>query len=275
LYVAHGLATGLSMVAMNVLGVRLGFSFSAGLVDYVLNFNRATRPLLLLPVGAVFFAIYYGVFRFSIQRFNLATPGRDTDDAPVTADSGPVPERGAAFVAAAGGASNLTAVDACMTRLRLEVMDSAGIDEPALVRLGARGVIRPSATTVQVVVGPEADQVATAMRRALHAAAAGNTARPMAAATPLELRPAPAAVAGTGHDAGALLAALGGRGNISSVEPAHGRLLVKVKDRQLLDEVAIGSLGLRGLAIIDEHTLHVLVAGAVEDSYRPLRALLA
>jgi phosphotransferase system IIB component len=113
------------------------------------------------------------------------------------------------------------------------------------------------------------------MRRALHAAAAGNTARPMAAATPLELRPAPAAVAGTGHDAGALLAALGGRGNIISVEPAHGRLLVKVKDRQLLDEVAIGSLGLRGLAIIDEHTLHVLVAGAVEDSYRPLRALLA
>jgi PTS system N-acetylglucosamine-specific IIC component len=275
LYVAHGLATGLSMVAMNVLGVRLGFSFSAGLVDYVLNFNRATRPLLLLPVGAVFFAIYYGVFRFCIQRFNLATPGRDTDDAPVTADSASVPERGAAFVAAVGGAGNLTAVDACTTRLRLEVIDSAGVDERALVRLGARGVIRPSATTVQVVVGPEADQVATAMRRALHAAAAGNTARPMAAANPLVQRPAPAAVARTGHDAGALLAALGGRGNIISVEPAHGRLLVKVKDRQALDEVAIGSVGLRGLAIIDAHTLHLLVAGAVEDSYQALRALLA
>src|SRR4051794_23652440 len=77
LYVVHALLTGLAMVIMNALGVKLGFSFSAGLFDYVLNFRHATRPLLLLPVGIAYFAIYYASFRFCILRFGLATPGRE------------------------------------------------------------------------------------------------------------------------------------------------------------------------------------------------------
>ena len=79
LYVIHAVLTGLSMVLMDALNVRLGFSFSAGLFDYVINFGKATRPLLLLPIGALYAAVYYGVFRFAIVRFDLKTPGREPE----------------------------------------------------------------------------------------------------------------------------------------------------------------------------------------------------
>ena len=68
------------MVIMNLFGVRLGFSFSAGLFDYVLNFTHAQRPLLLIPIGAGYFGLYYAVFRFCIVRLNLSTPGREADE---------------------------------------------------------------------------------------------------------------------------------------------------------------------------------------------------
>ncbi len=77
LYAVHAVLTGLAMVIMNLLGVKLGFGFSAGLFDYVLNFKQATRPLWLLPVGAAYFALYYFLFRFVIVRFDLKTPGRE------------------------------------------------------------------------------------------------------------------------------------------------------------------------------------------------------
>ncbi len=130
LYALHAIATGLAMVIMNLFGVRLGFSFSAGLFDYVLNFTHAQRPLLLIPIGAGYFALYYAVFRFCIVRFNLSTPGREADDieqplAPMTASA-----RAQAFVTALGGARNLTEVAACTTRLRLNLVDNRAIDEP-------------------------------------------------------------------------------------------------------------------------------------------------
>src|SRR3546814_6103983 len=79
LYALHAVLTGLAMALMDVLGIKLGFGFSAGLLDYALNFSKATRPLLLVPVGIVYFLLYYGVFRFAILRFNLKTPGRSEE----------------------------------------------------------------------------------------------------------------------------------------------------------------------------------------------------
>src|SRR3984957_1631003 len=108
LYALHAIATGLAMVIMDLFRVHLGFSFSAGLFDYVLNFTHAQRPLLLIPIGAAYFLLYYAVFRVCIVRLNLSTPGRESDDAaqsfaPIEAHS-----RGSSFVAALGGAANLT-----------------------------------------------------------------------------------------------------------------------------------------------------------------------
>lgn len=183
LFAVHAVLTGLSMVLMDVLNVKLGFGFSAGLFDYVLNYGKATNPILLLPVGAVYFAVYYGLFRFVIQRFDLKTLGRD--DVAVPAGQAPAGEgvrpaaapvavtsdRAGAYVAALGGAGNLRSVEACTTRLRLSVADAGRIDEAALKRIGARGVVKPTANSVQVIVGPIADQLAGEIQDSLNASA--------------------------------------------------------------------------------------------------------
>jgi len=253
LYALHAVATGLAMVVMNLVGVRLGFSFSAGLFDYVLNFSHAQRPLLLLPIGAAYFALYYGVFRFLIVRLNLATPGRESDDAAAQPIAPATPDvRARAFVTALGGAQNLTEVDACTTRLRLVLADNKAVDEAALRRLGARGILRSSAQGLQVVLGPIADQVAGEIRAAVRSA------------------PPP----GAAHDAPALLAALGGRDNVVDLATAAGRLLIRTARPDRIDESALARLGIRGIARSAADRVHVLVAGPVEEWGEPLRRLL-
>lgn len=254
LYALHAVATGLAMVIMNFFGVRLGFSFSAGLFDYVLNFNHAQRPLLLLPIGAAYFALYYVGFRVLIVRLNLATPGREAEDSAAKPyAAAPVAARGQAFLTALGGAANLSEVDACTTRLRLVLADNEAVDEAALERLGSRGLLRPSARGLQVVLGPIADQVADEIRAAVRAPAA----------------PAVAAA----FDAPALLAALGGRCNIGSLEAAAGRLLIRTTIPQSVDETALARLGVRGIAHVAAGSLQLLVAGPAESWAESLRAL--
>jgi PTS system N-acetylglucosamine-specific IIC component len=255
LYAVHAVATGLAMVLMNALGVRLGFSFSAGLFDYVLNFSHAQRPWLLIPVGLGFSVLYYGMFRYCIARFDLATPGREKGDvAMAPARPAAVGGRAGAFITALGGAGNLTAVEACTTRLRLVVKDGAVVDEPALRQLGARGIVRPSASELQVVLGPIADQIAGEIRAATRALPAPTSGR---------------------LDAATLLAALGGRANIVELDAAPGRLLLQVAALDAVDDAALASLGVRGTARPGGSRLHVLIAGPIEQTLTPLRALLA
>src|SRR5450432_625059 len=128
LYAVHALLTGVAFIVMDALHVRLGFGFSAGLFDYVLNFSRATRPLWLLPVGLGYFALYYVLFRWVIVRFDLKTPGRGAVEASAVAARAPPAERTGEWIAALGGSTNLISVDACTTRLRLKVADQAAVD---------------------------------------------------------------------------------------------------------------------------------------------------
>jgi len=101
LFALHAVLTGVSMALTAALGIRDGFGFSAGLIDYVLNFNIAEKPLLILPIGVAYAALYYVMFRFLIRRFDLPTPGRErteedavasgfsTSEESTTADAGP------------------------------------------------------------------------------------------------------------------------------------------------------------------------------------------
>ena len=276
LYAVHALLTGVAFIIMNALEVRLGFGFSAGLFDYVLNFSRATRPLWLLPVGALYFALYYGLFRLVIVRFDLKTPGRDALESAAAALPPPA-ERARAWIGALGGAANLVSVDACTTRLRLLVANQAAVDEGALKRLGVRGLVRPSANALQVVVGAVADQVAGEIRSALHACAS-SAALPEAAAlapgTPAPAVPAAQRLARPAPDAGALLAALGGRANVRAVQAAASRLRVSVGDAALIDRAAIRGLGLRGIATPAAGCVHVIVGPAAEAACAGLKRLL-
>ena len=257
LYLLHALLTGVSMAVMDALHVRLGFGFSAGLFDYLLNFDRAKKPLLLLPIGAVYFGLYYGLFRLAISRLDLKTPGREPLDAAVAMPAVAGTDRAAGFVTALGGAANLVSVDACTTRLRLVLADAAKVDEPALKALGARGVVRPSARDLQVVLGPQADQTAQEIRAALNAPAA-----PIAA---------PAAPS----DVSALLKALGGAGNIASTHSVSSRLRVELKDPAAVDEAALRALGLRGLARPSPKILHLILGPSAEAAGEGLKAALA
>jgi PTS system N-acetylglucosamine-specific IIC component len=276
LYALHAVATGLAMVVMNLFGVRLGFSFSAGLFDYVLNFSHAQRPLLLLPIGAAYFALYYGVFRFCIVRLNLATPGREIDDATAQPqETVPLSARAPSFVAALGGARNLGEVDACTTRLRLVLVDNTAIDEAMLKRLGARGILRSSATGLQVVLGPIADQVAGEIRAALRAPAPSIPAQSPSTSAPPPSIAAPApSIAAPAIDAPGLLAALGGRGNVVDFGTFANRLLIRSARPDRIDDAALGKLGFRGIARSAADSIQLLVAGAAEKWDEPLRRLL-
>ncbi len=173
LFAIHAVLTGVAMVVMDLIGAKLGFGFSAGLLDYVLNFGLATRPLLLIPVGLAYAGIYYLTFSWTIRRFDLKTPGRDVAAA---VEAVPADERANAFVAALGGAGNLLAIDACTTRLRLHLADPARSDPQRLAALGARGTLDLGGGRVQVVVGPEADTIASRMR-AIAKPSGGSPAR--------------------------------------------------------------------------------------------------
>jgi PTS system N-acetylglucosamine-specific IIC component len=168
LYAVHAVLTGVAMAAMNALDIKLGFTFSAGLFDYVLNFGKATHPLWLLPLGALYAGIYYGLFRFFIVKFDLKTPGREADDV-VTAEAATTGGgRGADFVlalvGALGGFANVEAVGACSSRLRLVVRDNGRVDEAALAALDSRGVVRVGERSVHVVLGPDAERIGEAVR---------------------------------------------------------------------------------------------------------------
>ena len=252
LYAIHALLTGLSMVVMDLLQIRLGFGFSAGLFDYILNYSRSTQPLLLLPVGAAYFALYYGLFRFVIKRFDLKTPGREPEEVAVASEiatSGAAPAQG--WINALGGARNLISVDACTTRLRLVIADQNAVREAELKRLGARGIVRPSSDTLQVVVGPIADQLAGEIRAGLSA--------PVVSSAPVA-------------DSGALLTALGGAANIEKVDVHATRISVTLRDAASVTAAAIRSAGARGAVAVGDSTWHVIIgpqAAGVAQALRP------
>lgn len=238
LYAMHALLTGVAMVVMNFLGVKLGFGFSAGLIDYVLNYGLATRPLLLLPVGAGYAVIYYFAFAWAIRRFNLPTPGREAD--PVLEAAQPS-DLGAAYTAALGGAANLEEVAACTTRLRLKLSDPAAIDETRLKSLGARAVVRVGERGLQVIIGPDADRIAGEIGRTRQAAPAAP-----AQAITTELAPE-------------IIAALGGRENILSVNAPPGRMIVEVKDLDLTSTDALSVLRAGKWARPHSRFIHLLI----------------
>ena len=245
LYAIHAVLTGVAMAFMDAIDVRLGFGFSAGLFDYVLNFKQATKPWLLLPIGLVYFALYYGLFRYFIVKLDLKTPGREIEEAAVAGAVTSQDESAASWVRALGGARNIVSVDACTTRLRLIVANQSSVDDGTLKKLGARGVVRPSAEALQVVVGPIADQLASDIR--------------------IELK-APAADAAPSISAQAVLAALGGRANVSGVQLAASRICVAIKDDAAVNDSRIAELTVRGVARPARNSLHIVLgpsAGAL------------
>jgi PTS system N-acetylglucosamine-specific IIC component len=290
LYGVHALLTGVSMYLTVSLGLTHGFGFSAGLIDYVLNFGLAKHPLVLAGITLVFFVLYFAVFSLLIRIFNIRTLGRDEslDVVDDRSDGAGLPSavaspdgervgdefaaRAAGILAAIGGRSNLEVVDSCATRLRLSVKDSSNIDENTLKRYGAKGIIRPSNRAIQIIIGNDVQFVADALAR-LVAAPASSARHPAAkggAATPASVANDTSAV-----DLDGLIHGLGGAHNIDTVTAtSQTRICIQVKDGSVVDESRLRASGAHGV-LSRGQSVHLLVGPRAETYEETLRAQLA
>lgn len=170
LYVIHAILAGLSVAFAAMMQWTAGFGFSAGLVDLVLSASNpvANKWYMLLIQGAVFFCLYYFIFRLVITKMNLKTPGRednDDEECTVVNSSTNNTELAEKYLAALGGHENLTTIDACITRLRLTCKDRTKVNEKAITALGAAGIIHLGENNLQVVLGPLAEIIAGEMQK--------------------------------------------------------------------------------------------------------------
>jgi glucose PTS system EIICBA or EIICB component len=167
LFGIHAIFAGLSFMTMHLLNVKIGMTFSGGLIDYILFglINPQTHAWLVIPVGLVFAVIYYFGFRFAIRKFDLKTPGRELeeeyDDAPT--EKVQAGELAANILEAMGGKQNIAHLDACITRLRVSVNDIKNVDKNRLKKLGAAGVLEVG-NNIQAILGPRSETIKSEMK---------------------------------------------------------------------------------------------------------------
>ncbi|MEG2349666.1 MAG: N-acetylglucosamine-specific PTS transporter subunit IIBC [Hungatella sp.] len=171
LYVIHALLTGLSVFIAATFHWTAGFCFSAGATDFLFSCRlpMANQPFMLLLQGLVFGGLYYIIFRTVILKFNLKTPGREDDDLDgemkVTLSNNDFTAVAATILEGLGGKGNIVSIDNCITRLRLEIKDNTLVNEKKIKSAGIAGIIRPSKTSVQVVVGTQVQFVADEFKK--------------------------------------------------------------------------------------------------------------
>lgn len=172
LYVVYALLYGIFTFVTVLVGFRAGFSFSAGATDLVFSASlpAAQKTLLILPLGLAAFIVFYVVFRVMIAKLDLKTPGREDDEEDETTvklANNDYTEVARIVLEGLGGKDNVTSLDNCITRLRMEIKDHTKVDEKKIKSAGVSGVIRPSKTAVQVIVGTKVQFVADEMKKML------------------------------------------------------------------------------------------------------------
>ena len=166
LYVIYALLYGIFTMITVALGFRAGFSFSAGAMDLIFSSSlpAAQKTWLILPLGIAAFIVFYVVFLFAIKKFDLKTPGREDDDIEaekkVELESNDYTAIAAKILEGCGGKENITSIDNCVTRLRLEVKDITAVNDKVIKSAGVAGVIKPGKTSVQVIIGTKVQFVA-------------------------------------------------------------------------------------------------------------------
>ena len=171
LYVVYAALYGIFTVITVLVGFRAGFCFSAGATDLIFSapLPAAKNTWMIIPLGVAAFIVFYVVFRFAITKFDLKTPGREDDDLEaekkVELGNNDYTTVAAIILEGLGGAENVTSIDNCITRLRLEVKDSSLVDEKKIKSAGVAGIVRPSKQAVQVIVGTKVQFVADEFKK--------------------------------------------------------------------------------------------------------------
>jgi PTS system glucose-specific IIC component len=281
LYGIHALLAAAAFWLCITLGIKHGTSFSHGLIDYVVLFPKSHNALWFLVIGPLWAAMYYGIFRAVIVKFDLKTPGREREtEAESTvsvSEGGMAPE----LVAAFGGAANIKTLDACITRLRIEVANVASVDKERLKALGATGTMVVG-NSVQSIFGTLSENLKTEMQEYLRAGGQGSRS-PSAKPADLSAR----AVSGGGPNttsravpatlsAEQLVAALGGRTNVSDLSAcASSRVRVTVKEQGRVSADALTRAGVLAVVPIRERLLHLIVGLQAESLAQELKQRLA
>ncbi len=165
LFGIHAVFAGFSFMIMHLLDVKIGMTFSGGLIDYILFglINPQTHAWLVIPVGLAFAVVYYFGFRFAIRKFDLKTPGRELteeEEGPATGQTSDLPYN---ILEAMGGQENIAHLDACITRLRVSVKDVKNVDKDRLKKLGAAGVLEVG-NNIQAIFGPRSETIKGQMK---------------------------------------------------------------------------------------------------------------
>lgn len=170
LYLIYAILYGIFAGVTVALGMRAGFSFSAGLTDLVFSSRLplAQKVWLIIPLGIAAAVVFYVIFRFAITKFNLMTPGREDDDAEemkVVLANDDFTKIAEIILVGLGGKENVKSLDNCVTRLRLEIKDYTKVNEKKIKSAGVAGIMRPSKTSVQVIIGTKVQFVADEMKK--------------------------------------------------------------------------------------------------------------
>ena len=279
LYANHAVLAGLAYFVCVTLGIKHGFTFSNGLIDYIVLFPKSQHALWLLVLGPAWAGVYYGVFSFAIRRFNLLTPGREVEtEEQKIARSASGDNFALQLVRAFGGRSNIVSLDACITRLRVKLGDVTKASPEKLKALGAAGVVVVG-DGVQAIFGTQSDNLKTEMQEYLKSA--GPEADEVEAPSPVNAQ-APAGLAPPVRDpdaarkARAYIVALGGKANVVRVDAcAETRLRLVVRDKAQVREAALESEGIAAVVMLDNGTLHLLVDLNADQYAAEMRSQLA
>jgi len=166
LFLLHAILTGLALAAAQMLNIHAGFGFSAGFIDYIINYKLATNPILILPLGALFAMIYFVASYYLIKILKLKILETELSEENGS-EEGSISIEAEAFIKALGGEDNILNTDACITRLRMSVLDSSWLKDEDFTALGAKGVIRPDKGSIQIILGTKAEKVAEEIKETI------------------------------------------------------------------------------------------------------------
>jgi PTS system N-acetylglucosamine-specific IIC component len=166
LFLLHAILTGLALAVAQMLNIHTGFGFSAGFIDYIINYKLATNPILILPLGALFTVIYFVASYYLIKILKLKILETELSEDNGSTE-GSISSEAEAFIKALGGEENILNTDACITRLRMNVSDSSRLKDEDFTALGAKGVIRPDKGSIQIILGTKAEKVAEEIKETI------------------------------------------------------------------------------------------------------------
>jgi glucose PTS system EIICB or EIICBA component len=262
LYGLHAVLAAAAYFVAIELGIHHSTTFSHGLIDYVVLYPNSARGWWLLPLGLLWAAMYFLLFRTLILRRDLKTPGRELEDVTAIGLAASDDSMPARLVAAFGGAGNIRSLDACITRLRVDLHDVSRASAVELKTLGATGVMQVG-SGMQAIFGTRSENLKTAMEEYI-GAGGGRVEQP----------PAPAA-APTRRDvsltdehrvrASSIQRALGGAANVLRAEAcAFSRIRIEVRDAERVDEAALERAGVAGVLRLSETRMHVVIGDDAE-----------